>query len=274
IILAGALSSLFVFVFNRLVWQYMRTKSWSLNQSIFKNSLIIGNEAEFKRVKDLLNNTAAPCKIIGFVSEEAIDKKDNLFLGNMKEVEEIVQIFNIDEIIFCSKDIDATEIMRIMSVLQNKNIDFKMVPEDSLYIIGSSSKDQAGDYYSINVSMDILNPKNKMIKRFFDILIAVLLFVFGPICIWFVDAKKHFYTNIFIVLSGKYSWVGYSDYDKQNELPKIKLGILNTTSGIEYNKNNGQTSYKLNLLYAKDYSIEKDIYIILKGFSGLGKSIR
>jgi GT2 family glycosyltransferase len=270
IILAGALSALLVFMFNRIIWHYIRYKTWSLNHSELKNSIIIGNKEEALRVQDLLNKTAVPCKIAGIVSNEKIQSDNNSYLGETSEIVELVDILNIDEIIFCSKDIDAGDIMNIMSKLQNKQIEFKMVPENSLYIIGSSSKDHAGDFYSVNVNMDIKSQQNRFIKRSFDISMSIIIFIVAPYLILISKNKSHLYSNIFNVLKGKKSWVGYAPCEQKNELPSIKDGVLNPTSGINL-ENNGHTSFKLNLLYAKDYSIEKDIQIILRGFKDLGK---
>jgi hypothetical protein len=55
-------------------------------------------------------------------------------------------------------------------------------------------------------------------------------------------------------------------------LPGIRQGILNTATGMEPLKGNGQTAYKLNLLYAKDYSVEKDMLILIKGIRCIGGS--
>ena len=70
------------------------------------------------------------------------------------------------------------------------------------------------------------------------------------------------------VLIGKSTWVGYAKGVNFQNLPKIKKGILNPSS---YNGTalNEVTIQKLNFLYAKDYSVEKDLIILLKSLNQL-----
>ena len=73
------------------------------------------------------------------------------------------------------------------------------------------------------------------------------------------------------ILIGKISFVGFSEkfYKKDVRLPKIKTGILNPENII--NVDNTSVSEKLNLLYARDYSVKKDISILIKGWKKIDK---
>ena len=71
--------------------------------------------------------------------------------------------------------------------------------------------------------------------------------------------------NCFMVLFGKYSWVGYcqvKNTDSQ-KLPEIKKGIYNPAS-IVNNELNDSALERLNVIYARDYTVLKDFNILLR----------
>lgn len=269
-ILVGTSLSFVVFLINRLLKRGLQTGQFNLHAAEYKNCLILGHYEEALRVTELLNKTAALSKITGYITATKGKGTGLNYLGTLNEIEEIANIFHINEIIFCAKDITASEMMRVMTQLQHTQIEFRMVPEESLYIIGSNSKDTSGDYYSIHVRMDILDPKNRFIKRLFDIIASLLLLMISPVLLPFQLRPFSYFKNILEVLKGHRSWVGYRKGENHEMLPVIREGILTTATGMEPLQGNGQTAYKINLLYAKDYSVEKDIMILLKGLRNLG----
>jgi len=82
------------------------------------------------------------------------------------QVKEIIMVYRIDEVIFCSKSMTHQAIIDQMSALQDLKVDYKIAPEDSLSIIGSNSINTAGDLYTVNINT-ITRVENKRNKRFF-----------------------------------------------------------------------------------------------------------
>lgn len=154
------------------------------------------------------------------------------------------------------------------------SLSYKILPEESVSIIGSNSKNSAGDLYAIDVNLKIASTRSKWIKRNFDILFAIILLAFSPILIWITRNKGNFFRNVWKVLKGELSWVGYyqnKNEDSELKLPTLKKGVL---SPMDYRKSTkGLTGNKLNLLYAKNYSLENDITLVLKNFKDLGKTL-
>jgi hypothetical protein len=76
---------------------------------------------------------------------------------------------------------------------------------------------------------------------------------------------------MFSVLVGKISIVGYlsSKTNSSNQLPRIKGGILNPTDSLSFLDES--LTDKLNLIYARDYSIQKDLGILLKAWKKLDR---
>ena len=93
----------------------------------------------------------------------------------------------------------------------------------------------------------------------------------SPILLFFIKLKINFFSNLFIILSGKKSFVGYlnqSDGTKTN-LPKIKPGILEPFSVSE--ELTIDKKEELNLLYAKQYSFIFDFEVLLRKWRLLGE---
>jgi hypothetical protein len=78
--------------------------------------------------------------------------------------------------------------------------------------------------------------------------------------------------NIFSVLFGIKSWVGYAvAKDRNNQLPKIRPGVLNPADVLPMEQRTELICERLNLLYAKDYRVENDLNIVKSAFRELGK---
>jgi lipopolysaccharide/colanic/teichoic acid biosynthesis glycosyltransferase len=150
-------------------------------------------------------------------------------------------------------------------------LNYKILPEESVSIIGSNSKNTAGDLYAIDVNLKISSARSRWIKRSFDISSSMLLLLTSPFIVLFVKNKRGFFRNTKQVLFGSFTWVGYYDQnDKQEKLklPELQKGIF---SPMNLRKNTkGLTGKKLNLLYAKNYSVETDISIVFRNIRNLG----
>lgn len=105
----------------------------------------------------------------------------------------------------------------------------------------------------------------------FDFFASLLLIFTLPFAIIFVEEKSTFLSNIWQVLSGKKTWVGYAKIEKDAKynLPKIKPCVV---SVFEENntKEKGLIAERLNLQYAKNYSVEDDLILFFKNFKKLG----
>jgi GT2 family glycosyltransferase len=254
----------------RVILHFIKNKNFNLGQEKSKNLIIVGSKNESKRVMGLIHQAQLMKNFIGTVSPNGTNDS-KIYLSNLQQLDEVVHIYKIDEIIFCSKDVSSQDIMKWMTRLGSE-LEYKIVPEESLSIIGSSSKNAAGELYTIDIQFRITQSMNRRNKRFIDISLALAFLITLPICIWFVNQKGRFISNIFQVLFGKKSWVGYAQAIEQMEnLPKIKNGVLSPLDALKLKKVNAPTIQHLNFLYAKDYRASNDLDIIWKGFRNLGK---
>ena len=87
----------------------------------------------------------------------------------------------------------------------------------------------------------------------------------------FVKEKTKFICNIFQVLVGDKTWIGYCESDsKQFNLPKIKSGVINPIIASKVSKEAFLNYDSINLRYAKNYSVETDLVYLFKAFKMLG----
>ena len=158
-----------------------------------------------------------------------------------------------------------------MSSIGGREVEYKIAPPESLYIIGSSSVNNPGELYVIDLN-SIASRKNKRNKRLFDVLASLVLLAASPVIIWMQKKPFGFLANIFKVLSGKYSWVSYHNHHLASSanLPKIKSGILSPVNAVKDTGLDESTINRLNSLYAKDYRIYSDINILRQNWRELG----
>jgi lipopolysaccharide/colanic/teichoic acid biosynthesis glycosyltransferase len=105
-----------------------------------------------------------------------------------------------------------------------------------------------------------------------DLALAVLFMLFSPVLAGFIKHPLQFFKNILTILFGLHSWVGYQPVpgDSLTSLPRLKPGILTPAFKLERTDADRQVIEKINMLYAKDYTLWNDLTIIWKGFRQLG----
>ncbi|HKK81295.1 MAG TPA: hypothetical protein VJ909_03550, partial [Prolixibacteraceae bacterium] len=270
IILLGVAMSGFIILFERIALHFLNNEKYKLGTRKPKRVAIVGLKKESARVYDLLSKTGLPFTLAGYISTKYKPRSER-YLGAVSQVREIIRINQIDELIFCSEDISSQTVIRTMLQLSDFKVDYKIAPPASVSIIGSNSIETAGDLYVVNVNA-ITREKNKRNKRLFDVVFALFLLLFSFITIWFVDNKKGFFRNVFNVLGRKYSWVGYHHINTELYLglPVIRKGILQTTDLLNVESPETDVIDRLNVFYARDYKVLKDIEIVFKAFKKIG----
>ncbi|MBI4947084.1 MAG: glycosyltransferase [Bacteroidetes bacterium] len=264
---------------TRMLFHLFGIESFMLEGSTSKRLAIAGSEEEYKRVFALLKESSIKTGLVGFVSIEHADdgnwqrtteKQPEFFLGRFSQLQDIITIYKIDEVIFCSKNLSAVKIIDAMSAFVNMNIEFKIAPPESLSIIGSNSIDTAGDLYAIDIN-SVNKPSNRRKKRIIDVLFAMLFISLLPVLIFIIKNPIAFIENIFQVLLGFKTWVGEAQSSTlKGEIQPYPLvqgvaGIFSPADSLKANHISPEVVQRLNKIYAKDYQIWNDVNIILKG---------
>ncbi len=265
IILVGAAISTLAVLALRLMAHVYFYKKLSFDPVATKRIIIAGDKEECVRVEGLIRTTQQQPNIIGYVFPDA-DYTHPKYLGYAAQLQEVVKIYQITEIIFCAKNIPADRIMQTMSGT-SAEIEYKIAPPESEFIIGSNSINTRGELYVVDLN-SINKANNKRRKRGLDMVVSLFFFSFLLIFIWLPKNKRGFFTNIFSVFFGKKTWVSYSK--PNNNLPPLKSGVLTPSDGIKGITSDDLTKEKLDVLYAKDYRVKLDLNILWKSLGKLG----
>jgi len=268
LILIGSFYSLLTYLVTRVIYHFLKIKRFKLgNHRANARIGIIGSEKEFDRVNELLKETNINSEFIGFISNENNGIKNEAYIGHLQQIDEAIDIHHLNEIIFCARDISSRDIIDKMINLVTKGVEFKIAPPESLSIIGSNSIDTAGDLYVIDVN-NVGRPENRRNKRFFDVIASLFLLLFFWIFIWFQKNKSNFIANVFRVLFGLFSWVGYGKGIRK-DLPSLRPSILTPADYLKGRLTEDRIN-KAFLNYSKDYKTENDLRILLQGIKDLG----
>jgi GT2 family glycosyltransferase len=274
LILFGTIWALVSTIGIRLLLNLVSKKNFKFE--IFKKRrriIIVGDKEESTRVYSILRQTQIKPELVGTVSPSEKPQKTG-FIGDISQIKDIVEINKVDELIFCAKDMTSQSIIKTMLQFTARNIDFKIAPPESLSVIGSNSIDTAGDLYVVNFNT-ISRSLNKRKKRLFDISIALILIALSPFALFITGRPLQYFINIFSVLLGFYSFVGYhgTTGGMHSDLPHLKKAILSPLDGLGRKVDNKKLIEKMNMLYAKDYKLFNDLLIVYKGFSKLARKV-
>jgi len=274
IILFGSLLAIIVFLFTRIITHFILYKNFLFDQGNTKRTIIVGSNEESIRVEQLIKSTRQNIDVIGYIFT---DSNDNNFsekaLGSLSQLMDIISIYQIREVIFCAKDISSSQIIDHMSLVNTMPVDFKIAPPESEFIIGSNSIHRSGELYVVDLNV-INKPVNRRNKRLLDVTISLFFLIISPLLILLQKEPHHFFKNIWDILKGKKSWVGFATQDNSKyikQLPVIKKGIFHPADATLIKTKDQRIIYHLDILYAKDYHIKNDITIIFKNLRNLGR---
>ncbi|MCE1200569.1 MAG: glycosyltransferase family 2 protein [Bacteroidia bacterium] len=271
ILILGMLWAMIAQALTRLTGHLLRLDGFELGENARKRFLIIGSRDEAIRVENLLKSTNLRTDFIGLVGTDQPVTEHNGFIGELHQVPDIITIYNINEIIFCSRDLPHRTIINKMTEWHKAGISFKIAPEDSLSIIGSNSINTRGDLYTVGIKAidSFVNRRN---KRLFDVLASLAFVGLFPFSLWFIQKPLRAMRNALLVLSGRRTWVGYCSEAPQtnNQLPALRKGILCPAMLFGNDSSDPAAFERINLLYARDYHVLTDLNIFLRAYRFTG----
>jgi len=195
----------------------------------------------------------------------SMDPKEsgNEILGHVRYLRDIVNIFQIDELIIGGAGISAEQEIEWMSQLEDSRIEIRIAPADGAHIIGSQSirgnlDGQSDDLIQLSTGTARRN------KRLLDIFLSVIFLFLSPILVFICGPG--IWRNSFKVIFGKMNWVGFISHKQDRQSVLDVEDIIN--QGTEMTE---QIRHQLNLQYARHYSPLTDLRIVLKNLRKLGR---
>ncbi len=275
LILLGGAWAVAALVGRRLLGHWLRHGHLRLSEPRTKTLALVGSAAESQRGRVLLAAAQVPATIIGYIVPTAAPAAPVRLptppdcLGEVRQLPELVRLYGLNEVIFCSKDVAVSQIIDLMLRLpQRPAVAYKILPEDSPYIIGSRSKSSPGDYYPLDPVLGLHQRAQRRNKRVLDLLASLGLLLLLPLLIWGQRQPGGLLPNIWWVLRGRRSWVGLRytpGVGSQAVLSPADAAALPAEEALL-----DTTRQRLEFLYAKDYEPDLDLRVLWRGWRSLG----
>ena len=279
LIILGGVWAVVALVGRQLLTHFVRYRDLRLSERRHKNIAIVGSGPESRRVRHLLEAAGVQARVIGYVEVKpmgpaaaapaAFFAAPEEALGELRQLADIIRLYALDELIFCGKDLPASQIIALMlSLPADPPVAYKILPEDSQYIIGSSSKDTPGDYYTLDIALNLYQPRQARAKRLLDVVSSVGLLLLAPLLIWFQPRKAGFLRNCLAVLLGRRTWVGLRYM--ASSVRTVPAVLSPADAAVSAAPLNEFTLRRLELLYAKDYEPSTDLSVLWRCWRRLG----
>ena len=255
-IILGALWTALEMLLTRTTYHLIKYQTLSIENEDEKRSLLSGSADECQRAEKLLAAAGAESEVVSFVQDQG-------------ELKKLTSVYDINEVVFCSRDIPFKQIIDNI-ILCGSKIDYKILNANSEAFIGSNSKNTAGDLYSFSHNLNLAKPVNQRKKWLFDLAVCLVLIPLLPFNIFMIRNFGQFITNWFNVLSEKKTWIGYAKV-QLTHLPVIEPGVITVAENFNSLALDDITLANLNLLYAKHYSVTQDLKLLWNNYRNLGK---
>lgn len=266
IILMSTLGVISTITVSRYLKAWLQYKNFKVLENAPVHIGVIASDENYEKIRTKFSHYTQSAVWIGCIMPANKDKE------NYSDIENWIEIYQVDELIFCADDITNKDILNMIENLNKKNIKFHIVPPDSDYLIGSNSVFTEKDLFHSKINFEIESIQNKVFKRLTELVIVVLLLCLSPL-LWGVQKrKKYFFYNLWSVLIGKKHLVGYSG-KSNGKLPKLKQSVLSSADKLSdaVRKNiNKEQMFRLDYRYALEYTVSMDIEIILKNLRSFG----
>ena len=261
ILLLGCAWAMVAPLILRMAEQFLKRGNLKLGADEAQRIVIVACPEEGDRIRKLLSQSLVQHEFLGLVSPGEDKPAD--YIGNLSQFSEICDIFRINLCIFSAADVSSADIMHYMSAYSNTDLNFKIVPQNSLFVVGSNSRNLPGELYTIDVKFNIAGAHTKRKRRISDLLIAACCLVLSPVLVFFKNGRR-FLSALPAVIAGTRTWVSYGSDAESAHLPWLKPGVFHPA---EVYRKKELLEY-INLAYARDYSVYRDWEICWKILRG------
>jgi O-antigen biosynthesis protein len=231
-------------------------------------TVVVADLASFEEASGLMETAEKRQRILGRIAPQEDGGASLTTLGHL---DAFLKDVPVREVIFCQGRISYQEIIRHAQKLP-KHTRMRIMAGGAKSIVGSDSSTSSGQAISDAAGYNLGGPSARRMKQLVDALAALLFIVTWPLQLFLVKNPIGLLGNAMKVLGGQCTWIGYSSImSNHNGLPRIKKGILGTNGQPGCGHPDADDGlYKLDQLYAREYTIYKDLYLMAKGYKWLG----
>ncbi len=269
VLLLGTMWTLIAVNVSRSLFKKLPKRGGGVRQDGARRVVVVGTPEETTRVLNMVRMMENRCEFCGTISPDETLINPSTNIGKLFQISDLISIYRINEVIFCSRDLTSEQIIDLMCRLQSAQLEFKIAPEGSVSVIGSSSIFSSDAPFTIPVH-SITQKSIRCEKRAFDVFAAIALLLLLPFDLWFVRKKGGFVRNIFQVLLGKKSWVGCPKLRSENVIANLRSGVLHPVDAIPDRDFSEEMMAAAERLYVRDYNVRADLVALFRGFDRLG----
>lgn len=265
IILFGAvLAFIFISLLRVLLLSagILRRRNGKKGQAI----LVAGTRGEYGEAVAVLKQAGMGETVLGRIAPE---ENESDSIGTLPQLPKLAATIPFKEIIFCAGTLSYARIIGILPMLPS-TLTARIHARGSGSMVGSRSKDRAGDFFSIENGFALHQPYNRRLKRLTDVAVSVLLLLTFPVHVFGVQRPLSFFRNCFAVLFAKKTWIGYSLPVKS--LPPLRPAVIGTHGRPlpAAEQLPGESLERMDHWYARDYDPVDDLKRIRRAYRLLG----
>jgi GT2 family glycosyltransferase len=260
------MGSLFSYVVLYL-WRRLLLQTGVLEKAVEETeyfSLLAGTETDLKKVNNLLQQSGRTQTIQGFVSP----LNEERALGQLSEIQQLLQNTPANELILCeSKELSFAAIIHLYEQTGDQ-IKLRLHAEGSESIIGSDSKNRAGEALHLQ-TYRLSKATNLRLKRLIDVSSSLIFILSFPLHLIFHKQPLVLLRHSVQVLLQRKTWIGFSAF--RTHLPVLLPSVVGP-AGLPH----GQSRLKEEGLlladewYAREYEPLYDLKIIFTNYQKLG----
>lgn len=153
------------------------------NKKVRFNTLLIGSGPKAREIYTNIENQqhSNGISFIGYVPVNgenlgAIDS-DLKLVGNMKDVPELINQLDVEEVIIAPENNEHSYIEKIISQLQNTNVNIKIIPDLYEILLGSVKMTSIFSEPLVEVNPKVMPQWQSSIKRLLDVVISITVLI-------------------------------------------------------------------------------------------------
>ena len=227
-------------------------------------SIVAGTQHDFQAINYIIKQAGRQQSIQGFISP----LNEEHSLGTINSIQTLLQNTPVKELILCeSKDLPFTQIISLYE-LTGSRVKLRLHATGSASIIGSDSKNEAGEVYNIH-QYQLSKAVNQRIKRLIDIGTSGILLLIFPLHFLFNKHPLTLIVHSLQVLLHQKTWIGFSAIHPY--LPKLKPSVLGP-AGVPHRQTqlNAEGLLLADEWYAREYEALYDLRTIFSNYKKLG----
>lgn len=218
-------------------------------------------------VNSLRNTDILKTDIVGLISIHDDFAKPELnlpILGNIEYLPRIIDQNKIHEVIITDPTLTKNEIIRIISKTSNPRVRFHLAHEYEELVAAKLANEISGIEPTVKRS-NITKFRYRIAKRSLDIILSIFLLSIGrPLVYLFSDEPRTLIKKIWMVLKGKYSFIGLYPIEGEKTGAVGKIGLTGLAHISKPEQLSKVAILNLNDYYLEHYTFSIDTDIFLK----------